>query len=186
MTTRPTGPLARSVGAINAVLLAIGGAVLIALMLITVAHVTLRFAGRAVSLDTSGWTDHLAGAVLVIGPVELTGYLGATAVALALGYAQERKSHVAVDIITRRFPRRVNRWIDRVRYLAKLALTGLLAWQLVKVGRGVGASGELSETLKMRYDPFVFILAGGFMVLALTVLSDLVNTFIPAGRKGTA
>jgi TRAP-type C4-dicarboxylate transport system permease small subunit len=176
LADRPSGAAGRAVrllnraaSALNVALMLAGGAALLAVMLIVVFNVV----ARELRLD-------------FVGAYELVGYLGAVAIAFALGRTQQRKSHVAVDVLTRRFPRRVNRWIDRIRYLAKLAFAVVVAWRVLRIASALRDSGEVSETLKIAYWPFVICVAAGFAVLALTVLADLANTFAAASKtEGT-
>jgi hypothetical protein len=48
-----------------------------------------------------------------------------------------------------------------------------VAWQVSLWGMRIAASGEVSETLKVIYYPFVFCVAAGFGLLALTCLLDI-------------
>ena len=57
---------------------------------------------------------------------------------------------------------------------------GIVAWQVSLWGMRIAASGEVSETLKVIYYPFVFCVAVGFGLLALTCLMELLREL----RKG--
>ena len=50
------------------------------------------------------------------GAYETVGFLGAIVIAFALGYTQKRKDHIVVDILTEKFPKRVNRILDGINY----------------------------------------------------------------------
>jgi hypothetical protein len=43
-------------------------------------------------------------------------------------------------------------------------------------GIQIAASGEVSETLKIAYYPFVYLVAIGFVSLSITLLMDLIDT----------
>ena len=45
------------------------------------------------------------------------------------------------------------------------------------------STGEMSETLKIAYHPFMFLVSLGFAVLALTILLDLIETVWTRGEK---
>jgi TRAP-type C4-dicarboxylate transport system permease small subunit len=111
------------------------------------------------------------------GAYELIGFGGAAMIALALGRTQETRSHVAVDILTRRLSPRINRWIDRFKYLVKFSFALVLARQLWIWASVVKVSGETSETLKFDYSFFIQVVAFGFLVLALTVAMDFAGTW---------
>lgn len=155
--------LEKTIGALNTVLIILAGAALLAVMGISVANVMLRLAGGQ-----------------FVGAYELVGFAGAVVIAAALGQTQQNKDHVPVDIITRRFPAGLNRAIDVTKYLLKIAFAVIVAWKMTQYGLHVAKVGELSETLKIIYYPFIFLVAAGFAVLACTVLLDLVRSLMPA------
>jgi TRAP-type C4-dicarboxylate transport system permease small subunit len=152
--------LEKAADALNSAMTLAAAVAVLLLMLLAVANVTLREARLPFE-----------------GAYELVGFLGAVVVAFSLGRTQAKKSHVAVDIITRRFPKRVNRAIDRFRYLAKMLFAMIASWRVFLLAERIRTSGEVSETLKLPYFPFVYCVALGFVVLALTVLVDLTRTF---------
>ena len=116
------------------------------------------------------------------GTYELVSFLGAIVTAGALGYTQKRKDHIVVDILSEKFPAPVKRVLDRISYVMILAFFSIVSWQTFVYGIRLMATGELSETLKIAYYPFVFVVGAGFAVLALTTLLDLVETFWDRGE----
>jgi TRAP-type C4-dicarboxylate transport system permease small subunit len=144
-----------------------GGVSLLALTLLATANVALRIFQ-----------------VPVGGAYEVVSFLGAIVTAGALGYTQKRKDHIVVDILSDRFPAPVKRVLDRVSYVLILAFFSVVSWQTFVYGVRLLRTGELSETLKIAYHPFVFLVGFGFAVLALTVLLDLVETVWTRGEKG--
>ncbi len=111
------------------------------------------------------------------GSYELIGFFGATSVGLALGYSQIRKDHIVVTIITERFSEKAKRILDRISYFLSTIFFLICGWQTFMWGFKLLKAGELSETLKIIYYPFVFLLSFGFFVLALTLIFDFINTF---------
>jgi TRAP-type C4-dicarboxylate transport system permease small subunit len=114
--------------------------------------------------------------VPVGGTYEVISFLGAIVTAGALGYTQKRKDHIVVDILSDTFPAPVKRVLDRVSYALILVFFSIVSWQTFVYGNRLLVTGELSETLKIPYYPFVFLVSIGFAVLALTILLDLVET----------
>lgn len=110
------------------------------------------------------------------GTYEIVAFLGALVTALALGYTQEKKSHIIVDILTEKFPRPVKKFLDCISFVLTALLFGLIAWQTFVWGFKIREAGELSETLKIIYYPFVFMTGFGFAVLSLTLVVDLLKT----------
>lgn len=111
------------------------------------------------------------------GSYELIGFFGAVSVALALGYTQLRKDHVIVTIITDRFSDKVKNLLDRFSYLVSSIFFSVVFWQTFKWGLRIAKSGELSETLKIVYHPFVYMVAIGFLILSFTSLVDFIISF---------
>lgn len=154
--------LEKTIAILNMMLIVLAGASLLAVMGLSVANVVLRLLH-----------------VQFGGAYELVGFAGAVVIAAALGQTQEKKDHVPVDIITRRFPVWLNRGIDVLKYLLKLAFAIIVTWKMAWYGLKIARSGELSETLKVIYYPFIFAVAAGFAVLACTVVLDIVRTLMP-------
>lgn len=147
-------------------LMVAAGAALVALTLLATANVGLRIVRAPVS-----------------GTYEIVSFLGAIVTAGALGYTQKRKDHIVVDILSDRFPAPVKRALDGVSHAVTLVLFSIVSWQTFAWGRRLMESGELSETLKVPYYPFVFAVSAGFAVLALTLLLDLLETVWTGGGK---
>ena len=145
-------------------LMVAAGAALVALTLLATANVGLRIVRAPVS-----------------GTYEIVSFLGAIVTAGALGYTQKRKDHIVVDILSDRFPAPVKRALDGVSHAVTLVLFSIVSWQTFAWGRRLMQTGELSETLKVAYYPFVFLVSLGFAVLALTLLLDLLETVWPRG-----
>jgi len=114
--------------------------------------------------------------VPVGGTYEVVSFLGAIVTAGALGYTQKRKDHIVVDILSEKFPVPVKRVLDRVSYAFILVFFSIVSWQTFVYGKRLLRTGELSETLKIAYYPFVFLVSLGFAVLALTIFLDLIGT----------
>jgi TRAP-type C4-dicarboxylate transport system permease small subunit len=101
--------------------------------------------------------------------------------AFALGYTQKRKFNIVVDILSERFPAGLKRTLDGLGYLIGLLFFAAIAWVILQWGLKIAVSGEVSETLKIVYYPFVFCVALGFAVLSLTLAIDLIATFRKKG-----
>ncbi len=143
-----------------------GGVALLALTLLATMNVALRIFR-----------------VPVEGTYEVVSFLGAIVTAGALGYTQKRKDHIVVDILSEKFPAKVRRVLDRVNYILILVFFSIVSWQTFVYGKMLMRTGELSETLKIAYYPFVFLVSLGFAVLALTGFLDLVETLRTRGEE---
>ena len=147
------------------VLMIAGGVALLALTLLATMNVALRIFRVPVS-----------------GAYEVVSFLGAVVTAGALGYTQKRKDHIVVDILSDKFPAPVKRFLDRVSYALILVFFSIVSWQTFVYGKRLLVTGEMSETLRIAYYPFVFLVSAGFAVLALTVLLDLAETVWSRGN----
>jgi len=143
-----------------------GGVSLLALTLLATMNVALRIFQVPVS-----------------GTYEVVSFLGAIVTAGALGYTQKRKDHIVVDILSEKFPAPVKRVLDRVNYVIIFVFFVIVSWQTFVYGKRLLLTGELSETLKIPYYPFVFLVGIGFAVLALTSFLDLIESVWTRGGK---
>jgi len=147
------------------ILLALSGAAVLALMLLATGNVVLRI-------------FH----VPYRGTYEIVSFLGAIGVAFALASTQRRKGHIVVDILSSRYPLPVKRLVDALSAAISAVFFGIVAWQVSFWGARIMAAGEVSETLKVVYHPFVFSVAAGFGLLALTCLLDIPRAFWKGGE----
>jgi len=157
--------LERLADLLRRVLMIAGGVALLALTLLATMNVALRIFR-----------------VPVGGTYEVVSFLGAVVTAGALGYTQKRKDHIVVDILSDKFPAPVKRVLDRVSYALILVFFSIVSWQTFVYGKRLLVTGEMSETLRIAYYPFVFLVSAGFAVLALTVLLDLAETVWSRGN----
>jgi TRAP-type C4-dicarboxylate transport system permease small subunit len=115
--------------------------------------------------------------VPINGSYELIGFFGAVAIGFALGYTQIRKDHIIVTIFTDKYSKKTIPFLDGISYLVNMIFFALVSWQTMKWGIKIARTGELSETLKIIYHPFVYCLALGFAALSLTLLVDFIRLF---------
>ena len=109
------------------------------------------------------------------GAYETVGFLGAIVIAFALGYTQKRKDHIVVDILTEKFPKRVNRVLDGINYFITTIFFAIVSWQVFAWGLKISKSGEVSETLKIVFHPFIYSVAFVFAVFSLTLIIDFLK-----------
>lgn len=134
----------------------IGGLALLLLVLLATGNVTMRLLH-----------------VPFAGTYEVVSFLGALVTAGALGHTQRRKDHIRVDILTDRFSPRVKRILDGISDGLAAALFAVASWQVYRWGEKLRQSGELSETLQLRYYPFVYGVAAGFALLTLVLVLQM-------------
>jgi len=123
----------------------VAGAVLFALMLLTVYSVIMRYVFNAppfFTLDTSK---------MMLIPVVFFG----------LAYCGWTGGHIAVDLIGALAPGNIVRWVDVVVRLICASLLGLLTWQLVILARDAGELGEATNLIEIPHQPFVWLMVAG-------------------------
>ena len=143
---------------LNRLLLWIGGVFLVGMILITCANIFFRIV----------W-------VPVRGTFELMGFFGAVVAAFSLGYTQQKKGHIAVDVLINTFSPGTRRILSAVNSFICLVFFGAAAWQLILKAHTLMATGEVTETLRIIYYPFTYAVALGCAVLSLSLLTDLIQ-----------
>lgn len=111
------------------------------------------------------------------GTYEIVAFLGAIVTAFALGDTQRRKSHIVVDILSDKYPAWLKKIVDSIGYAVSMLFFLTISWVIFRWGYQIAASGEVSETLKIVYYPFVYLVAIGFVSLSITLFMDLIHTF---------
>lgn len=143
----------------------IGGAALLLLVLLASGNVALRL-------------FHVPYA----GTYEIVSFLGALVTAGALAHTQRRRDHIMVDIVTDRFPKQVKRVLDAVSDLLAALLFGIASWQVWRWGDRIRVSGELSETLQIKFYPFIYVTAAGFGLLTLVLAVQMLRALLRNGE----
>jgi TRAP-type C4-dicarboxylate transport system permease small subunit len=118
------------------------------------------------------------------GAYELVGFFGALTVAFALGYTQINNAHIAVDVLATRYSKRTQRFMHRVSSFLCMVFFILIAWQVAVFATTIWKRGETSETLRIIYHPFIYLVAICCALLAFTLLIDFLKSFAPGkGEK---
>lgn len=146
---------------LNQALMWIAGLLLAGMVLLTCANIFLRII----------W-------IPVRGTFELVGYSGAVLTAFALGYAQTRRGHIAVDVLVLRFSQKTQRILDIINHCICMIFFALVAWQISRYATTLWRTGELTETLQIVYYPFTYAVALGCATLSLVFLTDFLQSLI--------
>ena len=137
----------------------LGGFTLICMVLLTCTDVAMRY----LSLTMRG-------------SYELLGLLGAVTTAFALSYTQKSKGHVTVDIFVKTFPKPAQHALSIFNNLISALLFMIISHQLFVFGFSLSEAGELTETLKIAYFPFIYAVAIGCIGLATLLCFDLTKS----------
>lgn len=144
---------------VNRALAGLAGVALVAMMLFTVFDVVMRALGRPVA-----------------GSFEVIGWLSAVAMALALGYVQVHRGHVAMTLLTGRLEGRPLALLEVITGLMSMGLFAAVAWFLFRYGQVLQSTGSLSETLRIVIYPWVYVVTVGFAGLTLALFLDLLRS----------
>lgn len=121
--------------------------------------------------------------VPINGSYELIGFCGAVATGFALGYTQMRKDQIIVTIFTDKFSKKTNKALDVLNYLVNTVFFFIVAREVLKWGIKIGKAGEVSETLKIIYHPFIYCLSLGFALLSFCLLIDFLRAVSDKGGQ---
>lgn len=143
----------------------IGGVALVAMLFVTVLDIVLRAFGAPLP-----------------GTYEIIGWLGAGAMASALGYTQAHKGHVAIELLILRLPERARLATKSVTSFVAALLFAIAAWQLFVYARELQLTGSMSETLHVPVYPWVYLTAAGVGVLALMLVCEFATATVALAR----
>jgi TRAP-type C4-dicarboxylate transport system permease small subunit len=156
----------QTLGFFNKIAIIIGGIAVLALMSLATINVCFRIFGMPYR-----------------GTYELVSFLGAVVTAFALGFTQKRRSHIVVDILTDHYPEKLKRFVESIGFVISMVFFAIIAWVIFRWGLQIAHSGEVSETLKIIYYPFIFCVSIGFLILSFTLLVDFLNTLFIQGEN---
>jgi TRAP-type C4-dicarboxylate transport system permease small subunit len=142
------------------------GTAIIVMMVLTCGDVILRFFRRPIP-----------------GTYELVCFLGAVAVAFAMAHTTVQKGHVAVSLLVRLFPARIQGLIESITSTFGFIFFALVAWQSVLYGKDLYASGEVSLTLQLPFYPFVYGIGFSAAAVCLVLLTDLFKNLMKVFGK---
>jgi TRAP-type C4-dicarboxylate transport system permease small subunit len=153
----------------------IAGIAIVSMMLLTCADVVLRFGVTIYRIY--GW-KFLELFKPIAGTYELVCFLGAVAVSFAMAHTSVEDGHVAVSLIVRLFPQKIQGLVETITSSFGFILFALLAWQSVLYANDLRASGEVSLTLELPFYPFVYGVGFSAAAVCLVLLSDLYKNLL--------
>ncbi len=146
---------------LNKMLTLTGGALLVAMILLTCANIVSRQVY-----------------VPIPGTFELMGYMGAVVTAFALGYTQFTNGHISVDVLVNAYPKPLKRFISIINHGICCIFFFIASWYIVQKALTLKNANELSETLKIIYYPFTLAVALGCLILALALFTDFLKVLL--------
>jgi len=104
----------------------------------------------------------------ILGTVEIVGLLVATGLGLALANCEMTDFNIAMDIVTEKLSRRMQKILEIFVYLVSLSFWAIVVWQVFIYANTSFINGRVTATASIPIYPFIFIL--GFNVFCLCVV----------------
>ena len=133
--------------------------VLVAMMLLTVSDVCLRyFLNRP-----------------IIGATELTENMMVCMAFFALAWCAGQQGHLKVDLVVMRFSNRVQAVFDSLTLSVGMIMVALIAWRSFMEGMAVRELNIISSPLRIPAFPFYYVVAAGSALLCLMMAGQLIQ-----------
>lgn len=145
----------------------IASGVLVAMMLLVVADVVMRYVLRSP----------------IIGATELTEYMMVCVVFFALAWCALMRKHVKVDLLLAHFSPRAQAIIDSTTCFFSLGVGVIITWRSVLESISLIQVGKISSSLEIPIYIFYFVSSFGFAVLCVVILILLIQ-LVSKGVKG--
>ncbi|PKN28332.1 MAG: hypothetical protein CVU64_13840 [Deltaproteobacteria bacterium HGW-Deltaproteobacteria-21] len=129
------------------------------MMLLTVSDVLLRYFLRRP----------------ILGATELTENMMACLAFLSLAWCAVERSHLKVDVVMIMFSSRVQALFDSITSLLGLCLVALIAWRGFVEAVAVKELNIESSLLGIPASPFYYVMAAGFAVLCLVMVTQFIE-----------
>jgi TRAP-type C4-dicarboxylate transport system permease small subunit len=147
----------------------IAGLAIVLMMLLTCADILLRLC--VTLFHHYGW-KFLGPFRPIPGTYELVCYLAAVAASFAMAHTSIENGHVAVSLVVRLFPQRVQGIIAVFTDLLGLYFFCMISWRSILYAEDLKRSGEVSLTLQLPYYPFVYGVSFAAAAVCLVLLMD--------------
>ena len=146
----------------------IAGGALVLMMMLTCTDVLLR---------------SIHGGFPVPGVYEINAFLGSAVAAFAVGFTQQLKGHIAIDWAVARLPGRLRSIVSSIASLAGASLFGLIAFESFLFAGDLWRNGEVSQTQKIPFYPFVYGIAFACLPVMLLLFIDFIVSVLKAVRE---
>jgi TRAP-type C4-dicarboxylate transport system permease small subunit len=147
----------------------LAGLAIVLMMLLTCADILLRLC--VTIFHDFGW-KFLAPFRPIPGTYELVCYLSAVAASFAMAHTSVENGHVAVSLVVRLFPQRVQGFIASFTNLLGIYFFCMISWRSILYAEDLKRSGEVSLTLQLPYYPFVYGVSFAAAVVCLVLIVD--------------
>ncbi|WP_243543987.1 TRAP transporter small permease [Pseudodesulfovibrio tunisiensis] len=118
----------------------------------------------------------------LFGSEEIVTILAVLVMGMALPYAHSQGSHIGVEVVMRRFSRKVRARVKCFTDLCACVLFGIVAWRMALYAASLERSGQVSMNLELPTYWVVHALAFGFLAFSLCLLKDTLIFFTKESR----
>ncbi|WP_291319478.1 TRAP transporter small permease [Desulfonatronospira sp.] len=141
---------------------------LVLVMLVIVANILMR-----------AWWKPLTGSY------ELVEILGAVILSMGVAYCAVNRGHVTVSLLVDSLPPRLQNVVEIITNIISLTFISLLSWGLLQYSSNVHRRNLSTSSLDIPLYPVYYLVACGMIMLALTVLVELIKNTLALirGRK---
>jgi TRAP-type C4-dicarboxylate transport system permease small subunit len=112
------------------------------------------------------------------GSYELVEFTLIGTVFFCLGHIQMVGGNISVEVLVDMLPKRAQNVVQLVTTVVATALFAYFSWASIQQAQDIARSGAASGVLNIPFAPFTFLLAMGYIVLTLVLVSDI---FVCAG-----
>lgn len=142
----------------NIAFVSIAGLLIVVIAILTCLNIVFRLIGSPIS-----------------GTVELVGFFGAVSATFALAYTQLKKDHICVTVLVDKFPIKFKRFLGFTNDIVCMLFSAVATVQIFKLGNIILKTGEVTETLRIAFYPFIYAAAAGFALLVVVFLGELIK-----------
>jgi TRAP-type transport system small permease protein len=119
----------------------------------------------------------------ILGTWELVGMILVFAGTWGFAYAQVTKSHIRVDVLLNRFPRRIQAFVNIVAYLAGAVGFALITWQVFFMAKNYFVHDYVTDTLGQPIFPYMLGLCIGAGLITIILLLDVIESCAEVIKK---
>ena len=138
----------------------IAGSTLVAVMLMTVLDVILRYFGRP-----------------IVGIYDIVALGGAVIIGFSMPLAAEKKVHVYMEMGLQSYSRTVKQVLSFITRVIVFGISFIVAWNLIQLGIDFHQTGEVSLTIKIIYYPIAMGLGVCFIIQMLVLVVQILQVF---------
>lgn len=134
----------------------IAGFALVFMMTLTTLDVILRSFGRP-----------------IIGTYEMVAFTGGVVIGFSTPITSWMRGQIFVDFFYQKFSKLAQDLLNTFTRLLGIALFGVVAWNLMFMGRDMYRSGEVSLTLQLPFYPVAYGIAFALFIQCLVLICDI-------------